>query len=59
SKYSDIVHVLNRVLAHVKQLFDYISAFEKIIYTTNVVKSVHSSFRKVKKKNYKRSRHAF
>ncbi len=35
---------------HVEQLFDYGSDIRRIIYTTNAVESVHSSFRKVTKK---------
>ncbi|RST59927.1 transposase [Siminovitchia terrae] len=33
-----------------EQLFDYGSAIRKIMYTTNAVESIHSSFRKVTKK---------
>lgn len=36
--------------SHVEQLFDYGSAIRKVMYTTNAVESVHSSFRKVTKK---------
>lgn len=35
---------------HVAQLFQYLSAVRKILYTTNAVESVNSSFRKVTKK---------
>ena len=35
---------------HVEQLFDYGSSVRKIMYTTNAVESVNSSFRKVIKK---------
>ena len=35
---------------HVAQLFNYGSAVRKILYTTNAVESVNSSFRKVTKK---------
>lgn len=35
---------------HVEQLFDYGSAFRKVMYTTNAVESINSSFRKVTKK---------
>ena len=35
---------------HVAQLFSYGSAVRKILYTTNAVESVNSSFRKVTKK---------
>lgn len=33
-----------------EQLFDYPSAIRKIMYTTNAIESVNSSFRKVTKK---------
>lgn len=35
---------------HVEQLFNYGSAVRKVMYTTNAVESVNSSFRKVTKK---------
>ena len=35
---------------YVEQLFDYGSSVRKIMYTTNAVESVNSSFRKVTKK---------
>ncbi|HBK5436043.1 TPA: IS256 family transposase [Enterococcus faecium] len=50
SHYSGAVVVWKRNFAHVEQLFDYGSAIRKIMYTTNAVESVHSSFRKVTKK---------
>ena len=50
SHYSGAVNVWKRNFAHVEQLFDYGSAIRKIMYTTNAVESVHSSFRKVTKK---------
>lgn len=50
SQYSGAVDVWKRNFAHVEQLFDYGSAIRKIMYTTNAVESVHSSFRKVTKK---------
>jgi len=34
----------------VEQLFEYGKAIRKIMYTTNAVESIHSSFRKVTKK---------
>ncbi len=34
---------------HVEQLFDYGSAVRKVMYTTNAVESINSSFRKVTK----------
>ncbi|MEC2121280.1 transposase, partial [Bacillus subtilis] len=36
--------------SHVEQLFDYGGNIRKIMYTTNAVESIHSSFRKVTKK---------
>ena len=50
SHYSGAVDVWKRNFAHVEQLFDYGTAIRKIMYTTNAVESVHSSFRKVTKK---------
>ena len=50
SKYSGAVDVWERNFKHVEQLFDYPSAIRKIMYTTNSIESVNSSFRKVKKK---------
>ena len=50
SHYSGAVDVCKRNFSHVEQLFDYGSAIRKIMYTTNAVESVHSSFRKVTKK---------
>ncbi|WP_439647393.1 transposase [Aquibacillus saliphilus] len=41
---------MDEELPHVDQLYDYGSAIRKIMYTTNAVKSIHSSFRKVTKK---------
>ena len=35
---------------HVEQLFDYGGAVRKVMYTTNAVESINSSFRKVTKK---------
>lgn len=37
--------------SHVEKLYDYGSAVRKIMYTTNAVESIHSSFRKVTKKD--------
>ena len=34
---------------HVEQLFNYGSAVRKVVYTTNAVESINSSFRKVTK----------
>ena len=50
SQYSGAVDVCKRNFSHVEQLFDYGSAIRKIMYTTNAVESIHSSFRKVTKK---------
>ncbi|HFN2174724.1 TPA: IS256 family transposase, partial [Enterococcus faecium] len=50
SHYSGAVDVCKRNFSHVEQLFDYGSAIRKIMYTTNAVESIHSSFRKVTKK---------
>lgn len=50
SQYPGAVDVWERNWKHVEQLFDYGSAVRKIMYTTNAVESVNSSFRKVTKK---------
>lgn len=50
SAYPGAVGVWERNFNHVTQLFDYGSDIRRIIYTTNAVESVHSSFRKVTKK---------
>ena len=50
SQYSGAVAVWERNFSHVEQLFDYGSAVRKVMYTTNAVESVNSSFRKVTKK---------
>jgi transposase-like protein len=50
SQYPGAVDVWKRNFSHVEQLFDYGSAIRKIMYTTNAVESVNSSFRKVTKK---------
>lgn len=49
SSYPGAVDVWERNFAHVEQLYDYGSAVRKIMYTTNAVESIHSSFRKVTK----------
>ncbi|HAQ2752401.1 TPA: IS256 family transposase [Enterococcus faecium] len=59
SHYSGAVDVWKRNFAHVEQLFDYGSAIRKIMYTTNAVESVHSSFRKVTKKGAFSNENAF
>lgn len=47
--YPGAVDVWVRNFEYVVQLFDYGSAIRKIMYTTNAVESIHSSFRKVTK----------
>ncbi len=50
SKYPGAVDVWARNFSHVEQLFDYPSDIRKVMYTTNAIESVNSSFRKVTKK---------
>ena len=50
SKYPGAVDVWVRNYSHVEQLFDYSSAVRKMMYTTNAIEAINSSFRKVKKK---------
>lgn len=50
SQYGGAVDVWVRNWSHVEQLFDYGSAVRKVMYTTNAVESVNSSFRKVTRK---------
>jgi transposase-like protein len=50
SAYPGAISVWERNFNHVEQLFEYGSAVRKIMYTTNAVESIHSSFRKVTKK---------
>jgi len=50
SAYPGAINVWTRNFHHVEQLFEYGSAIRKIMYTTNAVESIHSSFRKVTKK---------
>lgn len=50
SKYPGAVDVWVRNWNHVEQLFNYGSAVRKVMYTTNAIESVNSSFRKVIKK---------
>ena len=47
--YPGAVDVWARNFEYVAQLFDYGSAIRKVMYATNAVESVHSSFRKVTK----------
>lgn len=48
-KYPGAIAVWERNWQHVEQLFNYGSAVRKMMYTTNAVESVNSSFRKVTK----------
>ena len=50
SKYPGAVDVWVRNWNHVEQLFNYGSAVRRVMYTTNAIESVNSSFRKVTKK---------
>lgn len=49
-KYTGAVDVWERNFKHVEQLFDYPSDIRKVMYTTNAIESINSSFRKVTKK---------
>lgn len=50
SQYPGALDVWIRSWEHVAQLFTYGSAIRKVMYTTNAIESVNSSFRKVTKK---------
>lgn len=50
SRYPGAVDVWIRNWKYVEQLFNYGSAVRKVMYTTNAIESVNSSFRKVTKK---------
>jgi transposase-like protein len=50
SQYPGAIDVWVRNWSHVEQLFNYSSAVRKVMYTTNAIESVNSSFRKVTKK---------
>ena len=50
SQYPGAIDIWNRNWQYVEQLFQYGSAVRKIMYTTNAIESVNSSFRKVTKK---------
>ena len=50
SKYSGAVDVWVRNFNHVEQLFDYAALDCRVMYTTNAIESINSSFRKVTKK---------
>ena len=50
SQYPGAVDVWKCNFSHVEQLFDYGSSVRRVMYTTNAVESINSSFRKVTKK---------
>ena len=50
SQYPGAIDVWVRNWPHVEQLFNYGSAVRKVMYTTNAIEAVNSSFRKVTKK---------
>lgn len=50
NKYPGAVDVWVRNWSHIEQLFNYGSAVRKVMYTTNAIEAVNSSFRKVTKK---------
>lgn len=50
SAYPGAVDIWIRNFTHVERLFNYGNAVRKIMYTTNAIESVNSSFRKVTKK---------
>ena len=50
NKYPWAIDVWKRIFIYIEQLFNYGSAVRKIMYTTNAIESVNSSFRKVIKK---------
>ncbi len=50
SHYPGAVDVWVRNWSHVEQLFNYGSAVRRVMYTTNAIESLNSSFRKVTKK---------
>ena len=50
SQYPGAVDVWKRNFEHVEQLYDYGSNVRKIMYTTNAIEAINSSFRKVTKK---------
>lgn len=49
-QYTGAVDVWKRNFKYVEQLFDYGSAIRKVMYTTNAIEAINSSFRKVTKK---------
>ena len=48
--YPGAIDLWTRNFHHVEQLYDYGSSIRKVMYTTNAVESIHSSFRKATKK---------
>ena len=50
NQYPGAIDVWERNWSHVEQLFNYGSAVRKVMYTTNAIEAVNSSFRKVTKK---------
>lgn len=50
SQYPGAIDVWVRNWSHVEQLFNYGSAVRKVMYTTNAIEAINSSFRKVTKK---------
>lgn len=48
--YPGAVNVWEKNSKHVEQLYDYTNAIRRIMYTTNAIESINSSFRKVTKK---------
>lgn len=49
NEYPGAIDIWTRNWKHVEQLFNYGSAVRKVMYTTNAIESVNSSFRKVTK----------
>lgn len=52
SQYPGEIDVWISNWSNVEQLFNYDSAVRKVMYTTNAIEAVNSSFRKVNKKGY-------
>ena len=50
NEYPGAIDIWTRNWKHVEQLFNYGSAVRKVMYTTNAIESVNSSFRKVTKR---------
>ena len=50
SQYPGAIAVWERNFVHVEQLFNYGPAVRRVMYTTNAIESVNSSFRKVTKR---------